>query len=510
MSADPMSTPTAAGNLSVGIIGAGPGGLAMGILLGRAGFRNFTIFDREDGVGGTWRINTYPGLACDVKSHLYSYSFDLNPHWSRLWSPQPEILEYFERCAKEHGLQPHLRLRTEIRSARWDDRAQLWRLTTTTGEQHEFDVVVSAVGLFTQPVLPELIEQEPFTGTVMHSSRWDHSVDLEGARVAVLGTGSTASQLVPALAKVAAKVYSVQRSATWILPKPDRPYSRRERWVFAHVPFARKLHRTRMWLRSEANISVIERGSDKTQEFTAIAQRLLENSVADEQLRLKLTPNHPMGCKRLVFSSDYLTALTQPHVEVLSGPARYLRARSLVTEDGTERDVDAVVCATGYAAADYLGEIEVTGEGGIALRDVWRDGAHAYLGMAVPGFPNFFMLYGPNTNVGSNSVIFVLEAQARYIVRALKYLRRRGNSYVAVRRSAMAEFVSKIDQWMQGAVWTTQCSNYFRAPNGRVVTQWPRSARAFWAMTRRFKPADFTFEPVPVAQPAVRVSGRGQ
>lgn len=496
--------------LSVGIIGAGPGGIALGILLKQAGFRDFTIFDREDGVGGTWRINTYPGLACDVKSHLYSYSFDLNPNWSRLWSPQPEILEYFERCVEEQGLQPHLQLGTGIRSARWDEDAQRWQLTTATGERHEFNVVVSAVGLFTQPVLPELVEQEPFAGTVMHSSRWDHSVELAGRRVAVLGTGSTASQLVPELAKVAARVYSVQRSPTWILPKPDRPYSPRERWLFAHIPFAKKLYRTRLWLRSEANISVIEHGSEKTQEFTAVARRLLENSVADEQLRRKLTPDHPMGCKRLVFSSEYLAALTQPHVEVLSSPARYLRTRSLVTQDGTERDVDVVVCATGYAAADYLGEIEVTGEGGVTLRDVWRDGAHAYLGIAVPGFPNFFMLYGPNTNVGSNSVIFVLDAQARYIVRALRYLRRKGKSYVAVRPSAMANFLAKIDQWMQGTVWTTQCSNYFRAANGRVVTQWPRSARAFWQMTRRFKAADFTFEPVAVGQPAAQASRRGQ
>jgi cyclohexanone monooxygenase len=480
--------------MKVGIIGAGPGGIALGILLSRAGFHDFTIFDREDGVGGTWRINTYPGLACDVKSHLYSYSFDLNPHWSRLWSGQGEILRYFERCVDDQGLQPHLRLGTEIRSARWDDHAQRWQLTTTDGDRHEFDVVVSAVGLFTKPVLPDLVEQQPFTGTVMHSSRWDHSVDLTGKRVAVLGTGSTASQLIPELVKVADTVYSVQRSPTWILPKPDRPYSARERWVFEHIPFAKKVYRTRLWLRSEANISVIEHGSEKTQEFTAIAQHLLEKSVPDEQLRDKLTPDHPMGCKRLVFSSDYLAALSQPHVEVLSSPARYLRERSLVMQDGTERDVDVVVCATGYAAADYLGEIEVTGEGGLTLREVWRDGAHAYLGMAVPSFPNFFMLYGPNTNVGSNSVIFVLEAQARYVVRALRYLRRRRKTYVAVRPAAMAGFLTKIDEWMQGTVWTTQCSNYFRAPNGRVVTQWPRSARAFWGMTRRFKPADFTFE----------------
>ncbi|MEZ0351423.1 flavin-containing monooxygenase [Mycobacterium sp. pR1184] len=486
MPTDPMRT-----TLSVGIIGAGPGGLALGILLDRAGFHDFTIFDREDDVGGTWRINTYPGLACDVKSHLYSFSFDLNPHWSRLWSGQPEILAYFERCADKYGMRPHLRLRTEIRSATWEEEAQQWCLTTSSGEEHRFDVVVSAVGLFTRPLFPELVEQEPFTGTVMHSSQWDHSIDLEGARVAVLGTGSTASQLLPELAKVAARVYSVQRSPTWILPKPDRHYTRRERWAFAHLPFAKRLYRTRLWLRSESNISVIEHGSDKTQDFTAIALDLLEKTVPDQELRQRLTPDHPMGCKRLVFSSDYLPTLTRPNVEVVSSPARYLKARSFVTEDGTERDVDVVVCATGYAAADYLGQLDVSGEGGATLRGVWSEGAHAYLGMAVPGFPNFFMLYGPNTNVGSNSVIFMLEAQARYIVRALKYMRRRGKTYVAVRPSALARFIAKIDQWMVGTVWTTQCSNYFRAPNGRVVTQWPRSARSFWEMTRRFTPGDF-------------------
>lgn len=446
-------------DLSVGIIGAGPGGLALGIMLSRAGFRDFTIFDREDGVGGTWRINTYPGLACDVKSHLYSFSFDLNAHWSRLWSGQPEILDYFQRSADKHGLGTHLKLRTEIRSARWDSDTQRWCLTTATGEQHHFNVVVSAVGLFTRPLLPDLVEEEPFTGTVMHSSRWDHSIPLEGKKIAVLGTGSTASQLIPELAKVAGTVYSVQRSPTWILPKPDRRYTRGERWAFAHLPFAKKIYRTRLWLRSESNIAVIEHGSEKTEQFTALALRLLENTVDDEELRRKLTPDHPMGCKRLVFSSDYLPALTRPNVEVVTSPARSLRARSLVTEDGTEREVDLVVCATGYAAADYLGELDVSGEHGITLRQVWRDGAHAYLGMAMPDFPNFFMLYGPNTNVGSNSVIFILEAQARYIVRALRHLRRRRKRYVAVRASALAEFVAKIDRWMVGTVWTTQCSN---------------------------------------------------
>jgi cyclohexanone monooxygenase len=479
--------------MSVGIIGAGPGGLALGIFLRKAGFRDFTIFDREDGVGGTWRINTYPGLACDVKSHLYSYSFDLNANWSRLWSGQPEILAYFEQCAQRYELAPNLKLNTEIVAAHWDNAA--WQLTTSTGEQYTFDVVVSAVGLFTRPVLPDLVEQEPFTGTLMHTARWDHSVDLQGRRVAVLGTGSTAAQLVPEVAKVAEKVYSVQRSPTWILPKPDRAYTEREKWLFAHIPFAKKIYRARLWLRSESNIAVIENGSDKTQEFKTVALKALDATVADEELRRRLTPDHPFGCKRLVFATDYLQALTQPHVEVVSSPARYLRSRSLVTDDGSELDVDVVLCATGYAAADYLGQIDVVGEGGVTLRETWSDGAYAYLGMAVPRFPNFFMLYGPNTNVGSNSVIFMLEAQARYIVRALKYMRRKRKPYVSVRTTTMTDFLSKIDEWMEGTVWLTRCSNYFRAANGRVVTQWPRSARAFWGMTRRFRPADYAFDP---------------
>lgn len=482
-------------NISVGIIGAGPGGLALGIFLRRAGFDDFTIFDREDGVGGTWRINTYPGLACDVKSHLYSYSFDLNPGWSRLWSGQAEILAYFERCAQRYGLAPHLALRTEVVSARWNDTTRTWHLVTSTGAEHVFDVVVSAVGLFTQPAMPDLREEEPFTGTVVHTARWDHSLDLTGKRVAVLGTGSTAAQLVPEIVKVASAVYSIQRSPTWVLPKPDREYTDRERWLFAHVPFAKKLYRTRLWLRSESNISVIEHGSDKTHQFRAAADAMLERTVPDDELRRRLTPETPFGCKRLVFSSDFIPALTEPHVEVVSSPAEALRARSLVTEDGRELDVDVVVCATGYTAADYLGQIAVTGEGGRSLHDAWRDGAYAYLGTAVPGFPNMFMLYGPNTNVGSNSVIFMLEAQAHYVVRALTYLRRRGKSYVAVRPDTMRAFIERIDRWMQGTVWTTRCSSYFRAANGRVVTQWPRSARDFWVMTRRFRPRDYRFEP---------------
>jgi len=257
------------------------------------------------------------------------------------------------------------------------------------------------------------------------------------------------------------------------------PYTAREKWLFAHVPFAKKIYRTRLWLRSESNISVIENGSDKTQEFKALAVKMLESTVDDDDLRRKLTPEHPLGCKRLVFSSDFIPALTRPNVEVVSSPARALRARTLVTEDGSELDVDVVVCATATPQPTISARSTSPGRVGPRCTTPGVTGLRVP-GHGRPGFPNFFMLYGPNTNVGSNSVIFMLEAQAHYIVRALKYARRKRKSYIAVRPQAMAEFVAKIDGWMEGTVWTTRCNNYFRAANGRVVTQWPRSARAFW------------------------------
>jgi cation diffusion facilitator CzcD-associated flavoprotein CzcO len=386
-----------------------------------------------------------------------------------------------------------VRLRAEIRSARWEDDTQRWCLTTADGQQHRFNIIVSAVGLFTRPLFPDLVEEEPFTGTVMHSSRWDHSVPVEGARIAVLGTGSTASQLVPELAKVAGKVYSVQRSPTWILPKPDRHYTQRERWIFAHVPFAKKLYRTRLWLRSESNISVIEHGSEKTRKFTAVALGMLEKTVADAELRRKLTPDHPMGCKRLVFSSDYLPALTRPNVEVLNSPARSLRARSLVTEDGTERDVDVVVCATGYAAADYLGQLDVSGEHGTTLREVWREGAHAYFGMAVPGFPNFFMLYGPNTNLVINgSILIMVECQVRYAVEAIGCLLRAGQRAMSLRREVHERYGHEMEGGNAKMVWgVAHVPTWYRNKHGRVTQNWPFDLHTYWSRTLEPDLADY-------------------
>ena len=364
-------------NLSVGIIGAGPGGLALGMLLSRAGFRDFTIFDREDDVGGTWRINTYPGLACDVKSHLYSYSFDLNSHWSRLWSAQPEILAYFERCADKYGLRPHLKLRTEIRSARWESDTQRWCLTTSAGEAAPFQ----CRRVRRRPVHPAGVSRPRRTGAIHRNG--DALVAVGPLGAARRCAGCRAGDRIDGVAADSRTGEGRRRKCIrcnghrpGYCPSRTGTTRRREHWVFARIPFAKRLYRTRLWLRSESNISVIEHGSEKTQDFTAIALNMLEKTVGDEELRRKLTPDHPMGCKRLVFSSDYLPALTRPNVEVVASPARYLKARSLVTEDGTERDVDVVVCATGYAAADYLGQLDVSGEHGTTLREVWQDGAH--------------------------------------------------------------------------------------------------------------------------------------
>ena len=408
----------------MGIIGAGPGGLALGIFLKKAGFRDFTIFDREDGVGGTWRINTYPGLACDVKSHLYSYSFDLNANWSRLWSGQPEILEYFERCAQRYELGPHLKLNTEVVSARWDaDTADLAADHRPPESGTRFDIVVSAVGLFTQPVLPDLVEEEPFTGTVMHTAKLGplrrparRAGGRPGHRVDRVAAGPRGRQGAPRrCTRCSARRPGSCRSRT-------APYTDREKWLFAHVPFAKKIYRTRLWLRSESNIC----GDRERQRQDAGVQghraaRHSRRRWPTRSCASKLTPDHPFGCKRLVFATDYLQTLTQPHVEVVSSPARALRVPVAGDRTTAASSTWMSCCArrvmprrTTWARSTS------SAKDGTSLRETWRDGAYAYLGMAVPGFPNFFMLYGPNTNVGSNSVIFMLEAQAHYIVRALE------------------------------------------------------------------------------------------
>jgi len=470
----------------VGIIGAGAGGIAMGIQLASGGY-DFTIFDRADGFGGTWRHNTFPGAACDVPSHLYSYSFALNPRWSKTYANQPEILAYLEKVAADHGLGPHLRPITAIASARWSDDDRRWTLTAADGRQHEFDAVVSAVGMLDVPNIPDIPGANRFRGRRFHSARWDHSKSTAGERVAAIGTGASAVQYVPAIARETAHLTVFQRTPIWIAPRFDFPFTPDQHEEFERNPdSAQKLRDEAFDAYESASFDV---DAAQTREATELARSYLMRKVADPELRAKLTPDYPVGCKRPLLSREWYPTFALPNVSLETTAIAELTERGVRTADGVEHRVDTVIYGTGFTAADYLASIDVYGTGGRHLRDDWSDGAEAYLGTLVSGYPNLFVLYGPNTN-GVNSIIYIHETQATFIRHILDTMGDQGARTVEVMAAAQRRYNDEIQAAMQGKVWLA-CTNYFRHPSGKVVTQLPYSGRTFFERTRTLVADDY-------------------
>ena len=467
---------------TVAVLGAGAGGIAMGIRLKRAGF-DFTVYEKSDGVGGTWRDNTFPGAACDVPSHLYSYSFEPNPWWSRTYATQPEILAYLERCCDRFGVRPHVVTGTAIVRARWDESKGNWELTAESGETFTADVVVSALGMLNVPHVPDLPGADRFRGRSFHSARWDHSKALAGERVASIGTGASAIQYVPAIAEEVEHLTVFQRSPVWVSPRMDRAYSPDEQRRFARVPLASRRHRVGIWMTYQRARFTVD--AEQTVTMTEFARSYLARKVADPELRARLTPEHPVGCKRPLMSRQWYPALTRPNVTVVTQPIVEITETGLRTADGGLVEVDTIVYGTGFRANEFLSTIEVIGTGGRRLHDDWADGAEAYLGLSVAGYPNFFMLYGPNTN-GVNSILFFIEAQAHYVLWALRTMTALGLGSLDVRRRVMARYNRRIQSAMAGTVWLAGCSNYYRSSSGKVVTQLPYSGARYWLRTRLF------------------------
>jgi cation diffusion facilitator CzcD-associated flavoprotein CzcO len=471
-------------------MGAGAGGLGLAIRLAKSGQRDFVLFEASDGVGGTWRANTYPGAACDVPSHLYSYSFALKPDWSKTYANQPEILQYFEDCADRFGIRPHLRPHTRITAARWDERARQWRLTDAEGGGYVADVLVSAIGTFTTPFVPEIDGLGSFAGPCFHSARWEHEHDLAGTRVAVIGTGASAAQIVPELAKEAREVHVFQRTPQWILPRSDKPFSEEQKRRFAHNPIAIRRHRREIYWTFE-NAIAFRHGDEVAEQLTTLALSHIDHRIQDDELRAKLTPDYPFGCKRTLVCSDFYKALVRDNVELVAEGIERVTPGSIVTHDGRERPVDAIVLATGFKATEYLEGIDVVGIGGRRLHDDWAEVAHAYIGLTVSGYPNFFMLYGPNTNQGGNSIIVILEAQATYVLSALRAMRLRRAHAVDVRRDVMDAYNEELAQALAGTVWSDGCQSYFKNANGRIATQLPQTSRWYAKRTRRFRMREY-------------------
>jgi len=470
------------------IIGAGFGGLAAAVALRRRGVDDLLIVERADGVGGTWRQNTYPGAACDIQSHLYSFSFAPNRMWSRTYAYQPEILAYLESVADDFDLRRHLMLGTSVRRLIWNEDAVHWEVELADDRTVVADVVVSAVGLFGGARYPDIAGLADFAGDLMHTSEWDATVDLTGKRVAVVGTGASGVQVVPELAGTAAQLTVFQRTPPWMVPKEDRPFSVEELGRFRRNPLAPLRERWRLWKLQHDNTALTP-GHPQLAAVQALSESFLRRHVEDEALRDALTPRYPFRCKRVLLGEKYYTALQHAHVDLMADPIEQITGTSVITAGGDVIDVDAIVLATGFETSNYLAGLDVIGIGGENLHDRWGLDPRAYLGIAVSGFPNFFMLYGPNTNQGANSIIYVLEAGARMVASAVSRLARRGG-YLVVRPEVEHRFNEQISAELERTIWT-RCDSYYRSPTGRVVTQWPHSELDYAMATWRLRPRDW-------------------
>jgi cation diffusion facilitator CzcD-associated flavoprotein CzcO/acetyl esterase/lipase len=475
---------------TVAIIGAGFGGIGLAITLKRAGIDSVTILEKAEGIGGVWRDNSYPGAACDVPSHLYSFSFEPNPDWSRRYSPQPEILDYLERCIDKYGLRPSLRLGTGVSRAEFHEESGRWRIETDGGETVEADVLVSACGQLSRPAMTRIDGAERFKGPIFHTARWDHSVELEGKRVAVIGTGASTIQVVPAIAERVGQLDVYQRSAPYVIPKKDRPYMPWERQLFRWFPPARLMARFTQWLTFEVFIAAFNQFRAVGRLGVRMFERNLDDQVSDPELKRVLTPDHVLGCKRVLISPDYYTTLERPNVELVTQGVRELTKSGVVAEDGMERPADVIVLSTGFESTRFLAPMEIHGRDGRDLNEVWREGVNAYLGMAVAGFPNLFVMYGPNTNLGSGSIIFQLESQMAYIADAVERLRRTGG-WLSVRPEVQRAFDSEMQSRLSTSVWQTGCNNWYVDEHGRNTNNWPGFTLEYRRRTRRLDPADY-------------------
>ncbi|HEV7682680.1 MAG TPA: NAD(P)/FAD-dependent oxidoreductase [Pyrinomonadaceae bacterium] len=480
-------------DVQIAIIGSGFGGIGMAIRLKQEGIEDFVIFERANDVGGVWRDNTYPGCACDVQSHLYSLSFVPNPDWTRSFSPQTEIWDYLRRCAKDFNLLPHICFEHSVNEAVWENETQRWRIETSRGTFFA-SVLISAAGSFSEPKLPQWSGMENFKGKVFHSSRWDHDFEIERSRVAVIGTGASAIQFVPAIQPLVEQLHLFQRTAPWIVKRHDRPFAQLERKLFRSFPQAQLAMRGAIYSFREV-VGFAFRHPWAMRLLQPMARRHLKRSVADPVLRAKLTPHYLMGCKRVLISNDYFPALTQPNVELVTDGIAEIREHSVVGNDGVERPVDAIIFGTGFHVSDFPFASKVRGRNGQTLNDVWAGSPQALAGTTVTGFPNLFLLPGPNTGLGHSSVLYMLEAQIEHSLSAVLHMKRHGITRIEARPDAQAAYVAAVDKNMRGTVWTSGgCLSWYLDVTGRNSTLWPTSSWKFRRRVARFAAGEYVME----------------
>ncbi|MCG5434039.1 NAD(P)/FAD-dependent oxidoreductase [Mycobacterium sp. MYCO198283] len=469
------------------IVGSGFSGLGAAIRLDQAGHRDFLVLERGGDVGGTWRDNTYPGAACDVPSHLYSYSFALNPDWTRSFSSQPEIQSYIRGVAQRYGVLDRHLFHCEVTRAAWHDDEQRWHVQSTAGA-FTSDVLIGGVGALAEPSLPDIDGIEGFRGEIFHSARWNHDADLTGKRVAVIGTGASAIQIVPAIVDRVARLDVYQRTAPWLLPRFDRRFTRAERWMFRHVPGATRIARAGIYAARETQVVGLAKQPALMKGFELLSRAKIRAEIKDPELRRKVTPNFRIGCKRMLISNEWYPALDRDHVELVTDGIAKITENAIVSADGTAREVDAIIVATGFHVTDSPTFERICGRDGRSLADTFADGGmRAYKGATVANFPNMFLLVGPNTGLGHSSMVYMIESQLNYVVDAITTMKRRGLRVVEVTREAQDAYNEDLQRRLRGTVWMTgRCASWYLDAHGNNTTLWPDFTFRFRQQTRRF------------------------
>ena len=488
---------------SIAVVGGGFGGVGTAALLRREGYDDVTVFEKAERVGGVWHHNTYPGAACDVPSHLYEYSFAPN-RWSRRYAPQPEIQAYVEGVARRFGVLEKVRTNTEVSSARWDDERGRWLLETSAGP-HEAEILVTACGQLSVPKVPPILGLESFEGPAFHTAEWRHDVDLAGKRVAVIGTGCSAIQAVPAIQPIVDRVDVYQRSPGWTLPKGDYAYPAWAQALFRRLPRLRRLDRASVFLFNEIGAAAMTRYRWLLPAFRLVGRRQIERAIADPELRRKVMPSDEVGCKRIMLTDDWYPALAQPNVDLVSDRIEAVTPGGVRDATGRERAADVLILATGFASHDFVAPMEIAGRGGRTLAEEWGEVARAYLGLSVPGFPNMFLLYGPNTNGGTGSVVNTLECGIGHVIAALDEMERADASRIEVRRDASESFDVELRAALAKTVWHSGCTNWYVDENGNDPSNWPWTWTAYRRRTERLAPSAYELStaPAPVSSPAL-------
>ncbi|HEX7297960.1 MAG TPA: NAD(P)/FAD-dependent oxidoreductase [Solirubrobacteraceae bacterium] len=475
---------------SIAVVGGGFGGVGAAVMLRRGGYEDVTVFERGARVGGVWHHNTYPGAACDVPSHLYEFSFAPNPRWSRRYAPQAEIQAYLEDVARRHGVLDRVRTGTEVTDARWDEERGRWHLKTSGGA-HEADVLITACGQLSVPRVAPIPGLESFDGPAFHTAQWRHDVALAGRRVAVVGTGCSAIQVVPAIQPTVAHVDVYQRSPGWTIPKLDFAYSERAQWLFSRFGVLQRLDRATIFAFMELGAAALTSQRWLRRPFRAVARHQIRRAIADPDLRRKVTPSDEIGCKRIMLTDDWYPALTKPNVTLVVDRIAEVTPTGIRTEDGRERPADVLVLATGFKTHGFVAPMEIVGAGGQSLAHEWAALPRAYLGLTVPGFPNLFLLYGPNTNGGTGSVIYTIEAGMGHVLAALRELDRAGATRIEVRREAVENFDRELRAALAGTVWHTGCTSWYVDADGNDPNQWPWLWSSYRRRTARIDPGTY-------------------